>query len=309
MIRGRSAVGLATALAATCGIAAAAASATDAYGPPAGWPSLANAALVAQDIGGSAQIDSQKYVKPDSPDRAEYDRGFDGGKLRGKQLLYTENDVTVSASTAAAQTEMIAIPLGLLIAEKQVANQFGKSLGLKVTYVKSGKATDLGAGDTATGVVIRVGTKAGELRFGLGFVRVEQVISAIILVGAPRANLGLPELKHLAVLSAAHLHAGLAPQSTAAPTVSGTPAVGQVLTAVTGTWLGTPTTYTYAWERCDAAGANCAAIPGGTAATYTASSDDANATLRVTVAAVNAYGAAAPVASAQTAAVAAPATP
>ena len=43
-----------------------------------------------------------------------------------------------------------------------------------------------------------------------------------------------------------------APKNTSAPTISGTPKVGQTLTADNGSWSGNPTTYTYAWQRCDA---------------------------------------------------------
>ena len=44
---------------------------------------------------------------------------------------------------------------------------------------------------------------------------------------------------------------------------------GSTLTADHGTWTGTtPITYTYQWQRCDAAGANCADIAGATGSTY-----------------------------------------
>lgn len=47
------------------------------------------------------------------------------------------------------------------------------------------------------------------------------------------------------------------------PTITGTPAVGQTLTANTGTWAPTPTSYTYQWYY------GGAIIPGETASTYT----------------------------------------
>ena len=51
-----------------------------------------------------------------------------------------------------------------------------------------------------------------------------------------------------------------APANVTLPTISGTPQAGQTLTANTGTWAGTqPITYTYQWQRCDSAGATCAA--------------------------------------------------
>jgi hypothetical protein len=95
------------------------------------------------------------------------------------------------------------------------------------------------------------------------------------------------------------------PVNTVAPTISGTARDGATLTANRGTWTGTPPiAYGYQWRRCDAAGNGCANIAGATAATYTLTSGDVGATIRVTVTATNAAGSTAAV-STQTAAVAA----
>jgi len=100
--------------------------------------------------------------------------------------------------------------------------------------------------------------------------------------------------------------ANYAPVNSAAPTISGTPQVGQTLTASTGTWNSSTTpTYTYQWQRCDTAGNNCAAITGATAQTYTVTSDDENKTLRVVVTATNSSGSGSAT-SAQTAVVSQP---
>jgi concanavalin A-like lectin/glucanase superfamily protein len=81
------------------------------------------------------------------------------------------------------------------------------------------------------------------------------------------------------------------PLNAALPTVSGTAAVGSRLTAAHGTWTGdAPITFTFAWSRCDPAGAGCGAISRATAPTYTVAAADAGHTLRVTVTARNAAG-------------------
>jgi hypothetical protein len=90
-----------------------------------------------------------------------------------------------------------------------------------------------------------------------------------------------------------------APVNTALPTIAGaaTAQVGKVLTATTGSWTRTPTSYAYRWERCG--DGRCAPISGATARTYTpvettATRDgDTGLTLRVVVTAANADGAAA----------------
>jgi hypothetical protein len=83
-----------------------------------------------------------------------------------------------------------------------------------------------------------------------------------------------------------------APTNTATPTISGTPQETATLTADPGTWTGSPTSYAYAWSRCDKNGDNCTAIPGANAKTYTLQSADVGDTIRVTVTATNADGSA-----------------
>jgi len=62
------------------------------------------------------------------------------------------------------------------------------------------------------------------------------------------------------------------------------------LTEQHGTWTNGPTNFTYRWLRCDAAGTNCAAIPGATSQAYTLSAADVGSTVRVEEVASNAVG-------------------
>jgi RHS repeat-associated protein len=58
-----------------------------------------------------------------------------------------------------------------------------------------------------------------------------------------------------------------------------------------GEWSGSPATYSYQWEKCDAKGESCALIGGATGRSYTPKTKDKGSTLRATVTATNAAGA------------------
>ena len=74
------------------------------------------------------------------------------------------------------------------------------------------------------------------------------------------------------------------------PTISGTAEVGVTLIATRGTWTNKPTSFHFAWQRCDTTGAACLAIGGATAKIYTPTAADIGHTIRVSVTAHNADG-------------------
>jgi hypothetical protein len=84
--------------------------------------------------------------------------------------------------------------------------------------------------------------------------------------------------------------AGTGPVNMGTPTLSGAAQEDQTLAVSNGTWSQSPTSYAYAWNRCDANGGSCSAISGATAATYKAAKTDVGRTLRVTVTATNPGG-------------------
>ena len=106
-------------------------------------------------------------------------------------------------------------------------------------------------------------------------------------------------------LTATYVPAGSPPANTSLPVISGSTVSGQLLSASTGVWTGSPTSYAYEWRRCDATGAGCATIAGATGTSYTLVSADIGSTLRVAVTASNAAGSTTAV-SAQTAVVTSP---
>lgn len=74
------------------------------------------------------------------------------------------------------------------------------------------------------------------------------------------------------------------PVNTSAPTVAGTPAVGQTLLAQTGAWTGTNLTYAYQWLL------DGSPISGATAEAYAVTGTDAGHTISVRITATNSSG-------------------
>lgn len=88
------------------------------------------------------------------------------------------------------------------------------------------------------------------------------------------------------------------PSITSAPSITGLPYQGSTLTTTTGSWSGSPTAYTYAWEDCDSGGSNCSQIAGATSNSYVLTSGDLAHTIRSLVTASNSSGSASAVSAA-----------
>jgi subtilisin family serine protease len=93
---------------------------------------------------------------------------------------------------------------------------------------------------------------------------------------------------------------GAAPVNAGLPVVTGSPQQGSTLSASTGSWQNSPSSYAYQWLRCDSAGATCGSVAGATQPTYQLGAADVGSTMRAQVTASNASGSASAV-SAQTA--------
>ena len=97
--------------------------------------------------------------------------------------------------------------------------------------------------------------------------------------------------KTAASAQTALVSAATPPVNTAPPTISGAAQQGQTLTSSTGTWMGSPTSFAYQWQRCDAGGSACENVANATGQTYAVGAGDAGVRLRLAVTATNAFGA------------------
>lgn len=83
--------------------------------------------------------------------------------------------------------------------------------------------------------------------------------------------------------------AAAAPTNTLAPAISGTPQVGEVLTALEGVWTGTPA-FTYQWQADTAGNGSFVSISGATSRTYTLAVGEQGDSVRVQVTGTNSAG-------------------
>jgi Ca2+-binding RTX toxin-like protein len=82
-----------------------------------------------------------------------------------------------------------------------------------------------------------------------------------------------------------------APTAATSPLVGGTAGIGRQLTANVGSYDGdAPIATQFAWQRCDATGGSCRAIPSAKKVVYFPTAKDVGYTLRINVTATNAYG-------------------
>ncbi len=80
------------------------------------------------------------------------------------------------------------------------------------------------------------------------------------------------------------------PQATVLPTVTGTTVRTDIMGASGGVWTNSPRTLSYQWERCNASGHNCLAIPGASQPTYQLTNVDEGSTITIAVSATNTSG-------------------
>ena len=165
------------------------------------------------------------------------------------------------------------------------AAQFGTAVKKKDVTISKLRTPPIGD----EGVLVSLDRPHQEGRFyaAISWFRVDRALSFLVGRRPPphRPRVG----RQAGQMVVAHVGQQFTPVSTVPPTIAGTPQQGQTLTASTGTFSMTPT-FTYAWQRCDAAGAACADIVGATASTYVVAPEDAATTLRVTITAKNRFG-------------------
>ena len=268
--------------------------------------------LTAADLRGASVTRQAYYKDGEFPSAISYGRELEDGAVGSVSLPYVDSEAAVG--TSARATTQYVVQLRRLFASrggrKLIVESFEEELltGGVVSSVQVGRPRNLGVGAGSFDVLIIVRAEGLRTDLHLSIFRVERVLGGLLTVGVAGRRVPLSAMTQLARVMAARMTVQLAPRATAAPTVTGTAAVGQTLTTTTGTWAGAPASFAPQWERCDSGGASCVAIPGATNPTYVVTDADVGSSLRVSVTARNAVGAATE-ASAPTAAVQATGAP
>jgi glucose/arabinose dehydrogenase/PKD repeat protein len=150
--------------------------------------------------------------------------------------------------------------------------------GADITPIATGKTTDFAL--TGLGSISKTAYSALRLHVSGGQPTGDNYVQI-----AAFDSTTLPEPQLIVTYTTAQ-----APVNSTPPVVSGTPAVGQTLTASTGTWTGTaPIAFGYQWQRCDAAGV-CTDIGAATTSSYVLGAADRGFRIRVRVTGSNSGG-------------------
>lgn len=251
-------------------------------------------ALGAADFKG-AKLVEQRSLKATSPVTSDYERTYEAVRIGSKTLALVYSEVVIFTDADAATANYAELNRELhsravrQALGKEFAAEFAKGAGgkLKITSVAVSSPVNLGVGQSSLRFVINATTKLGKFTFHVGLMRVDRSMSLVLVVPLPGDRTGLAGLAAVAKAQDRHLRTAFTVTSVTAPAITGTATQTQTLTADTGQWRGAPSSYTYQWSKCDAAGANCADIAGATISSYVVAATDVGSTLRVTVTAAN----------------------
>jgi hypothetical protein len=275
--------------------ACAAAVAAWAASPPEG-PQLETMALATTDFARGASVLQEGFEPASPPFVARFVRVFhSGARLNGQRLLGAASyvDLVDSDGLAMVGFNSVATDLGTPAGRREIAAQIKHNVAtsthgvVKVKTVTFGRVIRFQAAAGAFRVTIKLHTNRGVIELGLAGVVLDRAIGLVELDGYPRKHVSGTTALLAARKLAQHFQVAFQIRSVVPPAVMGTPQLGQTLTADRGRWAGGPTSFTYQWNHCDAAGASCAPIAGAVASTYVPGTADAGMRITVTVTATN----------------------
>jgi hypothetical protein len=258
-------------------------------GATAASPDVAAMNLQASDVPG-AKVANQRAVT-EKGYLAAYLRSFTFAKPNGSAALVSiQSETKLAASLSTAKADVVSVDklFRSKAGRKAFIATLAKQLNVKASAVMVGKLRKVPGYDQSLELPTSVAVKGVRVYENLNFLSLDRV--AVLIVETGLRPIGAAVTAKYASAIAGHIGTQLVPVGVTPPTVTGTAQQGQTLTATPGTWSAADATLGYQWQRCDAAGANCAAVPGATTSTYAVTAADVGTTLRVVVTATTRFG-------------------
>jgi hypothetical protein len=274
---------------------AAAAVAAWAASPPEG-PQLEAMALATTDFARGASVSQESFLPASAPVVARFVRIFhSGARLNGQRLLGAASHVDLVDSDGLAMVgfNSLANDFRTTAGRRQITADIKRNVAsstggaLKVKSVTFGGVVRVQAAEAAFRVKLKLHTNHGVIELVLVGIVLDRAVGLTELDGYPGKRISTSTALLAVRKGAQHFQVAFQIRSVVPPTITGTPQLGQTLTANRGSWAGGPSAFTYQWNHCDAAGANCAPIAGAVAATYVPGTADAGMRITVTVTATN----------------------
>jgi hypothetical protein len=259
-------------------------------GASAASPDVAAMNLQVADVPGGKLI-AQRTLK-ESGYVSAYLREFVFAAPSGSsRLVFLEAETALAPTAAFATTDLTS-------AEKAFRSTFGrkafiasiaKSAKVSPKLIVVGKVQHVGGYDQGFSLPVSLPVKGKRVYESVIFLRLDRAV--VFMSSLALRPVGAVAMAKYVTALAGHIGTEFTPVGTSPPTVTGNALQGQTVTATTGTWTAADATFTYQWQRCDAAGANCVPVAGATASTYAVTPADVGATLNVVVTAANRFGA------------------
>jgi len=257
-------------------------------GAAAASPNVAAMNLQAADVPG-AKVVFQRALK-EKGYIAAYDRNFRFSAPSGSSQLVSLEAVTRLASSASVAASDISVSEKVFrstAGRKLFIATVAKQAKVKPTAITVGALRKVAGYDQGFEVPVSVPIKGGRVYESLVYLRLDRVFVFMLEAGL-RSIKGADTGKYATAI-AGHIATELAPVMISPPIVTGTAQQGQTLAAAPGTWSAADASFSYQWQRCDSAGANCVDVAGATGQTYAVTSADVGSTLRVMVTAANRF--------------------
>jgi len=260
-------------------------------GPTPGQPDPARVVLRSTDLGGARVVDQGYYHEQGFV--ISYSRTFTMARAGGTPLMVLDSDAGLAQPGSDIKQAVgyfrryAATARGR--ADLKAALQGVDSAGLMISHVSVGTPHAI-SGTNGWDVALRFRLLGLPAQAHVAVFSGNRFLGGLMMIGAPGRTVPLSTVAGLARTMTRRFAAAQPPKSLTPPSITGTAAVGQTLTASPGTWANAPTSYRYQWGRCDAQN-TCNDIQGATSSRYTPSQTDAGSTLRVWVTATNANGA------------------